>query len=456
MKEKTPEEELSEYLQWLYFEDNCEFTDKESCNKWKKRNEGLVLEDKPEFSFMMAVYNDMTLFNSAVSSLLKQNFTNWELVILDNSDKNDSAWETIQNAVQMDSRIRAYKENKNVGWAKGASILLNHVRGTYVTFLAADDCINMGSLERLHEIALAEEPDVIWVGYMYVDFLASHIRYLSGNCPQYKVYGEENRSDAIVDIMNRVYYNSFFHYMRVDFLKQHNIDFYEPYYADCAGMTKCMTASRKMVVADAMVYCLTRNTSQTVGHYIWDAYDFMFANQWRCVREVFHKEKYLDSNGITYVANRILNNLYGNISALCCGRCRDKYMNSSKKTKKEIIDQLEAIMLCDDIAEMIYICGSSFGTLLSAISNLSSLGIEENDSLVMQSRLRPLLILGIAGNRLNMEEKAGLMAQWLLSEINTWCTGFDYYASLLETLDDMVLAKFRQDIDNIVLKYDSI
>jgi hypothetical protein len=64
-------------------------------------------------------------------------------------------------------------------------------------------------------------------------------------------------------------------------------------------------------------------------------------------------------------------------------------------------------------------------------------------------------VLGLAGEKLNVEEKIELMTQWLLLERNTWCIGFDYYYGLLEQLDDTVLMQYRESINAIVEKYDN-
>lgn len=446
---------MSEKLSRWYFGEVCDFSNQESCNTWKKKTEGLVVQEKPMFSFMMAVYQDVSLFNSAVSSLLKQDYENWELLILDN-DNDEKTWEMIQNAVATDSRIRAYKSDENVGWAKGAAELLKYVRGTYVTFLAADDCINRGALQRLEEVIVKEEqPDVIWVGADGVACADSQVQYMGKVCPDYAVYSEENRSEAILEIMRQVYYSSFFHYMRVDFLEQHNIDFFEPYYADYVGMTKCMTAARKMVVVDAMIYSLTLNTSQTRGHYVWGAYDFGFANQWRCVREVFEREQYSNYEGISYVAGKILRNLCGNISSLCMGRCRNKYMNSIEKTNEEIIRHLEDIFSCDDIGQMFFVCGPVLEILLASLSNLNQLNLKPDSECIQKSWLRPLLVLSMSGEQLNKYEKIALMTEWLLLEKNSWCIGFDEYADLLGQLDDEMLMKYRESMNAIVKKYDN-
>ncbi len=444
---------ISEYLTSLYFDNLYDFSDAEDCRRLKQANAGLKTSETPLFSVMMAVYNDVSLFHSAVNSLLKQSCTDWELLILDNSDRNETAWELIQNAANADPRIRAYKSEQNVGWPKGASILLEHVRGKYTTFLAADDCIDLGSFESLEKVT-EEEPDVIWVGLHRVSYRDSKITYLDSQLPNYKIYDEKNRSEAIAEIAGRIYYNSFFHYIRVDFLREQGIDFFDPYYADVAGMTRCMTTARKMITMDNFVYCLTINTSQTSGHYIWDSYRFMFANQWNCVKEVFECEHYQNQTAILSVLASILTNLLNNISYLCEGHCRNKYMNPIHKTPEEIIAHLEKILSCDEVLEMLSFPGYPFDRLLTAISSLRKIGLQADSPLVDKSWLRPLLVLSLQKD-LSSEDKIVWTGEWLLHEKNNWCTGFEYFVSLLDGLSDNVMIRYKDLIDRIIAKFDT-
>ena len=437
----------------LYFEDLYDFSNEDDVKRLQEKNQNLVVETHPMFSFMMCVYNDMSLFNSAVNSLIKQSYTNWELVILDNSDKNPLSWDMIQNAVKADPRVTAYKSEQNVGWPKGSSILLQYVRGKYTTFLAADDCINADALEWLNAIALAEDPDVIWVGNMYIKQISDdEMSYVAENIPPYRIYQKDNRSETIYQIMSSVYYNSFFHYMKVDFLRKNGIDFFEPYYADGAGMTKAMVEADKMVSLDKPIYFLTLNTSQTVGRYTWGSYDSIFCNQWRCLREIFKRDQYIDMEHLYYVAGRILKNLFGNIAALCTGHCRNKYMTPIEKDTPEIIQELEDCLASDEVAEMLQITGTEyFVELLDAIAYLPSADI----SIYEDSWIYSCIMLSFYREQLSLEELIKVLLLWLLQEKNIRSMGFDYCVDLIDTMEDSALIPFYGSIQKIMDKYDT-
>ena len=92
------------------------------------------------FSVFMCVYNKDELLEHAIASVLEQSETSLELLILDNSDSNrEKTWSILSEISEKDFRVKIFRSSENVGWAKGASLLLKQASGRYMTFLAADD-----------------------------------------------------------------------------------------------------------------------------------------------------------------------------------------------------------------------------------------------------------------------------------------------------------------------------
>ena len=199
-------------LQYIYFGEQIDFTNVYEISDRK------MVED-PVFTIMMTVYNDTSLLNTAINSCLRQSFSSWELLILDNSDKSNKPWSMIQNAMAYDGRIHGFRSEKNVGWAKGSQVLLQHAKGEYVTFLSADDCLNTGALLKIYEEIRKNHPDVIFVGNMYTNYLGEHeVKSIGEVLPEYMIYTGDNKSEALVEIMKKVYYNSMFHYEKRAFM----------------------------------------------------------------------------------------------------------------------------------------------------------------------------------------------------------------------------------------------
>ena len=314
---------------------------------------------KPYLSFLMTTYNDMRIFPVTVASLQSQAFRDWELLILDNSD-GEGPWEQIMKTAAADPRIHAFRSAENVGWAKGTSELLKHANGEYVTFLAADDFLNADSLVDLSRALSETGPDVAFVGNAYVELAEDmSIRILGGVSPEYHIYDNTHRSECIADILSHTYYNSMFHYCRLSFLKTHGIDFYEPFYGDCGGMTEALCRAEKILSYDKAVYLLTMNTSQTHGKYTWNFYRII-SGQWKAFKEVFERENYRGEQNIRYVAEKIFDNLVGHIDILMNnGTCRDKCMNPISVTYEQRMLQVKEMLQDPYIADLFNYLGQN-------------------------------------------------------------------------------------------------
>lgn len=443
-----------EYINNIYNNIICDFTDLNSCKAWRQVHSNINDADIPLFSFMMTTYNDDKLINASINSLLRQAFTNWELIILDNSDKNDNVWTMLENAMYADKRIHAFKSEQNVGWAKGASVCLKHCKGIYTTFLAADDCINDNVLGYMSEILEKESPDILWVGVCATEYNEDG-RLTEAGCriPDRAVYYEnpdKNRIQTIAEIMRTIYYNSFFHYMKISFLKKHNIDFFEPYYGDCGGMTEAMLRAEKMIAIDDIIYFLTQNTSQTTGWWLNDIAQSRTAIQWRGVKNISSHRIADVSDDLHYISSRFMINMIAGIPALCMGRCRNKYMNPVPVTGADIIHQLEEFLFCGEIAEMLSLSYELFPDLLEAMASIAnSVSTEE----MAQSPIAPLLRLSISGKHFKLNQWLDEMALWLLCNENPYCIGFEYFCILLQQCDSETKKEYISVYKDIAKKH---
>lgn len=89
-----------------------------------------------KFSVCIPTYNRPRMIKKAIDSILSQSFSDFEIVICDNSENTDT-----ENVLQSysDKRIRYFRHEKNIGIAGNWNALLNKSRGEYVKFLNDDD-----------------------------------------------------------------------------------------------------------------------------------------------------------------------------------------------------------------------------------------------------------------------------------------------------------------------------
>ena len=237
----------------------------------------------PLYSILMCTYHSSMTLGNALDSARHQTCQNWELVILDNGSK-DETITVLQEYERIDERIHVIYRDSNVGWRKGISLCLEKASGQYMMFLGADDYL--ASDETLQEVTdeiRKNHPDIVWTGCGFAVWDDGTYRIAEQKIPPYRIYEQEDKLQIFAELMQKVYYNSVMHYVRIDFLKQYGIDFYEPYYGDCEGMTEAIARAGKMVVMDRMEYVLTTNTSQTATRV---CFDYDTERQWKSIRQV--------------------------------------------------------------------------------------------------------------------------------------------------------------------------
>lgn len=94
--------------------------------------------NKPRASIIIPAYNVEKYIEETINSVLEQNFTNLELLIIDDCSKDDTL-KIIKNYSNKDKRIKIFKNKKNRGKMVSVNKLFKKVRGKYLVLLDADD-----------------------------------------------------------------------------------------------------------------------------------------------------------------------------------------------------------------------------------------------------------------------------------------------------------------------------
>lgn len=93
-----------------------------------------------DISILMPVYNSEKFVVSAIKSIIDQNFTNWELIIVDDGST-DNSGRICDEVATTDTRIKVIHK-KNTGVSDTRNIALKAAKGKYVGFVDSDDCID--------------------------------------------------------------------------------------------------------------------------------------------------------------------------------------------------------------------------------------------------------------------------------------------------------------------------
>ncbi|HMB77448.1 MAG TPA: glycosyltransferase family 2 protein [Kiloniellaceae bacterium] len=113
----------------------------------------------PCVSIGLPVYNGENFVTEAIKSVLDQTFTDFELIVSDNhsSDRTEEICRAFQAS---DSRVRYFRNEKNLGAAPNYNIAWQHAAGKYFKWLAHDDALLPQYLENTVR-ALDENPDAV-------------------------------------------------------------------------------------------------------------------------------------------------------------------------------------------------------------------------------------------------------------------------------------------------------
>lgn len=119
-------------------------------------------------SVIMGVYNSENTLEDAIKSIIKQTYTDWELIACDDCST-DHTLEILEKYSKIDSRIKVIKNNKNSGLAASLNHCLKYVRGEYIARMDSDDKSNPVRFEK--QVAyLKQHPDYQLVGTYMQEF----------------------------------------------------------------------------------------------------------------------------------------------------------------------------------------------------------------------------------------------------------------------------------------------
>ena len=115
----------------------------------------------PRLTIGLPVYNGERYLAESIEALLGQSYTDFELIISDNASTDDTSL-ICERYAKQDSRIRYYRQPRNVGLAPNHNFCARQARGELFKWAAADDLYHRDLLLRCVEV-LDERPEVVLV-----------------------------------------------------------------------------------------------------------------------------------------------------------------------------------------------------------------------------------------------------------------------------------------------------
>lgn len=113
----------------------------------------------PEISVLIPVYNVERYLEACLDSLLAQDFTNFEAVVI-NDGSTDASRSILERYATADARVRII-DKPNSGYGASMNRGLAEARGTYIGILESDDVMAPGALRLLYETACENSAQVV-------------------------------------------------------------------------------------------------------------------------------------------------------------------------------------------------------------------------------------------------------------------------------------------------------
>ncbi|MES9849323.1 MAG: glycosyltransferase family 2 protein, partial [Candidatus Thiodiazotropha sp.] len=107
----------------------------------------------PAISVIIPSYNHAHYIAQAIESVLRQSFSDWELIIIDDCS-NDDSWSVINSYT--DKRIHSSRHKQNQGAHNTINEGLALAKGEFLTILNSDDIYSRDRLLQLHTKATQE------------------------------------------------------------------------------------------------------------------------------------------------------------------------------------------------------------------------------------------------------------------------------------------------------------
>lgn len=118
-------------------------------------------------SIITPMYNSAKYVGRTIESVLVQTYSNWEMLIVDDGSKDNSADIVVEYA-KRDSRIKLLKQ-KNAGSAAARNKALSNAQGQYICFLDTDDLLEPSFLMKQIAFLKQKNAALVFASYKRID-----------------------------------------------------------------------------------------------------------------------------------------------------------------------------------------------------------------------------------------------------------------------------------------------
>jgi glycosyltransferase involved in cell wall biosynthesis len=111
-------------------------------------------------SIVMATYNGERFLRKQVESILKQTYSNFELIVVDDGS-NDKTLSILQEFATHDERIKIFPSNENIGFVANFERGLKLTKGFFIAFSDQDDIFRHEKIEVMANVLRNSDADLV-------------------------------------------------------------------------------------------------------------------------------------------------------------------------------------------------------------------------------------------------------------------------------------------------------
>jgi glycosyltransferase involved in cell wall biosynthesis len=160
---------------------------------------------EPKISVCIPVFNREDYIGDALSSVLEQDFKDFEVIVVDNHS-NDNTRDIVTEYCKKDSRFILYENTENIGMVGNFNRCLEYARGEYLKFLCSDDLfLDKGALGRFYALAeSAANVSLVASGRNILRSNGSFLRPAQGYSGVFWCQGKEIINDCLLSGRNKI------------------------------------------------------------------------------------------------------------------------------------------------------------------------------------------------------------------------------------------------------------
>ena len=118
------------------------------------------MNDYPEISVFMPVYNGEKYLRQSIDSVLNQTFENFELVCVDDSSS-DKSFQILQEYEKKDARVIVLQKENGGNVPKSWNFVIPKLRGKFISYISQDDLMSQNNLYENYTRYLETGADIV-------------------------------------------------------------------------------------------------------------------------------------------------------------------------------------------------------------------------------------------------------------------------------------------------------